>query len=230
MILDLKTSTYKPLGIAIGLYLVSVIILGFVNYKIEEKKLNGIVNQQLVMAARNVPLILPKNFHHHAMKEKDLTVQQHLENIEKLSQFTALTNISYIYSLIKQGNNIVFTSSSATKEELISGEGLSLFFSVYDDIDPRVYDVFKTEENIFLEYTDSWGTFRSVFLLQTAEDGTRYVLAADMPISHIEMLLKNNLYKTLLISLLFFLLIFPVFLIQTKKLALRANALKDQVI
>ena len=198
------------LFLSIGLYLVFVFGFGYTSYNIDKKKSYEIIDQQLVMAARNVALILPDDFHHHEMTEKDLTAQQHLDNIGELSKFTAITDVTYVYSLIEQGRDIVFTSSSATEEELSSGEGLSFFFSVYGDVDSRVYDVFTTGESAFIEYSDSWGAFRSVFLPQKGEDGTRYVLAADMSVSHIDALLKKNLYRTLFTSLLFLVFVYPL--------------------
>ena len=55
----------KSFPLAIGLYLVFVFGFGYISYRMDERKTYEIIDQQLVMAARNVALILPENFHHH---------------------------------------------------------------------------------------------------------------------------------------------------------------------
>jgi len=229
MKIDSKIITYKTWLLALSTYLILVIGLSYLQYSLEKKQLYETIDQELSFAASSVALILPENFHHKGMKKSDLTPEQHLKNTHKLSRLTASTNIAYVYSLFLQEKDIVFTSSSATEDELRSGIGLSPFFSVYNDADPRVYEVFHSKEKIFIEYTDSWGQFRSVFLPQTAKDGTRYVLGADIAVSHIHSLFQKILYQTFFVSLLLLVFFYWLYRVLTKKLTLYADGLNEQV-
>lgn len=104
------------------------------------------------------PILLPENFHHKRLAKGDLTSQQNFSNTKKLSKLTdSNSGVKYIYTLVLKDNKIFFTSSSATKEERDSGQGLTSFFDQYQDVEPRVYEVLSSNQMRFLEYTDQWG-------------------------------------------------------------------------
>ena len=86
-----------------------------------------------------------------------------MAHILALSEFTDQSDITYVYTLIKRDDKILFTSSSATPEERESGEQLSFFYDHYDDVDPGVFEVFKTKKTSFLQYTDQWEDFSQCF-------------------------------------------------------------------
>mgnify|MGYP006981146116 FL=1 len=185
------------------IYLLWVVGFAFYNYQHEKQALYDSIDQQLEFAALAAPLLLPKNVHHQAMSADEMTVEQDYENTLKLSEYTDNSDVVYIYTLVLREQQVYFTTSSATVEERESGEDIPSWFDLYDDVDPRVINVFKDGEIAFLEYTDHWGTFRSIFIPQYAQDGTYYVTAADLTIDHIQTLLAQNIYRTLMIALLF---------------------------
>ena len=219
----------KPTIIAIIVYLFWVIIFAYFSYTQEKVKLYQSIDQQLMDAARVAPLILPEGLHHQEMSKNDLSSKSHLELIEKISQYTDNNSITYIYTLIMRGNKILFTSSSATEKERQTGVGLSLFFSRYDDADPRLYDVFNSRKKVYLEYSDQWGTFRSIFLPTYAADGSFYLSAADISISHIQTLLRQYLYQTLIIAILFLVFAYPIFLATNYKIRQTAKSLDKKI-
>ncbi len=199
----------RAIYLAILIYLAWVIVFTYFDYQQKKTELYQSLDTQLVNSALTLPLLLPKGLHHHNIKPQDLTPQQDMKNILKLSAFTRYQKIKYLYSLILQDGKIYFTSSSATEEELKKGQGFVSFLDPYEDADPVTFDIFKTGERRFLEFTDRWGTFRSVYIPLHADDGSLYLSCADIEISHIKLLLNNNLYQTLLTSLLFLVLATP---------------------
>ena len=153
------------------------------------------------------------------MSKNDVSKNQDMTYIAKLSEYTdTTTSVIYIYSLIKHNNKIIFTSSSATKEERKKNEDLRHYFDSYDDVDPRVFEVFEKHEKRFIEYSDKRDAFRSVFLPRLAEDGTFYVVAADISISHIHDEIKKHTYHSLLISFLFIIFSIPIYIVTIKNI------------
>ncbi|NOQ82178.1 MAG: EAL domain-containing protein [Methylophaga sp.] len=188
-------------------------VVSFTTYSViqEKKELYKVLDRQLEDAALLTPLLLPRAHHNQGMHKQDLSKEQDYRNLLSLSDFTDNSEVIYIYTLILRDNKVLFTSSSATEEERESGEGLTFYFDHYDDVAPRVYDIFNTKEKAFLEYTDQWGAFRSIFIPSHSTDGTFYITVADLSISHIQALLNQQVYRSLTIAILFLLFIYPIY-------------------
>ncbi len=213
----------------IALYIIWIGIFSFWSYQHKNSELYTNLDQHLESAALTAPLLLPEEFHYHAMSKDDLTNEQDMKHILKLSDYTRVRDVVYIYSLIQRDGEIIFTSSSATEDELASNTDLSYFFDVYDDVDPRVFDVFSTNKKTFIEYKDKWGHFRSVFIPQYAKDGSLYVVGADLDISYIQDVLNKELYRILIISILFVLIGIPIALAYTQNTRNLASILDEQI-
>jgi PAS domain-containing protein len=222
---------YQKHGIrfSIIIYVIWVVAYAYFDFKFEKERLYHSIDKQLENAALITPSLLPENFHHQGLAEKALTSQQNFRNILKLSKLTDNAGVKYIYTLVLRDNKIFFTSSSATKGERETGKGLTAFFDEYTDVDPRVYQVFSTEKTRFVEYTDQWGTFRSIYIPQHAADGSFFVTAADISIDDINAELHQRLIKTLLVAILFLLFAYPLFVFSMRKVKQFAKDLEDQV-
>ena len=214
---------------ALILYISWVIGFAFYSYSYEKQKLYQSVDQKLLEAARLAPLLLGKGFHHKNLTKNSLSREADIETMYKLSAYTDNSPIVYIYTLVLQNNNIFFTSSSATEEERNTKEGLTVFFDHYDDVDPGVFEVFSSKQTKFIEYTDQWGTFRSVFIPLLAEDGTLYVTASDIAIDHISAELQTHLYRIFATAILFIAFAYPIYFTATKKTKRLAKDLKQKV-
>jgi diguanylate cyclase (GGDEF)-like protein/PAS domain S-box-containing protein len=225
----MKSINNKHIVLAFMIYLLWVIGFAFYSYQHEKQDLYSTIDQQLESAALTAPLLLPKGLHHQAMSVVELTIEQDYQNTLKLSEYTDESDIAYIYTMVLRDQQVYFTTSSATLEERELGEDVTSWFDLYDDVDPGVINVFKEREKTFLEYTDQWGTFRSIFIPQYAEDGTYYVTAADLTIDHIQSLLARNIYHTIAISLLFLLFVFPLFFVYTHRLNRLRLELEEKV-
>jgi len=225
----MKPISNKHIVLAFMIYLLWVVGFAFYNYQHEKQALYDSIDQQLEFAALAAPLLLPKNVHHQAMSADEMTVEQDYENTLKLSEYTDNSDVVYIYTLVLREQQVYFTTSSATVEERESGEDIPSWFDLYDDVDPRVINVFKDGEIAFLEYTDHWGTFRSIFIPQYAQDGTYYVTAADLTIDHIQTLLAQNIYRTLMIALLFLVFAYPIYLVAIYKVSRDKQQLESKV-
>ena len=225
----IRTKPKQKVLFAGFLYLSFIIIFTYLNVLNKEQTLYQELDVQLEKAATIPKLLLPPELHHKDMKKGELSEAQMYDNILTLSKFTDQRDIIYIYTLILRDDTVLFTSSSATIEERESGEALSFYFDHYDDVDPRVFDIFKTKEKSYLEYTDQWGTFRSVFIPSYSPDGTFYLSVADLSVSHIQSLLNQQIYNSILIAILFLLFAYPLYYTATGKLKDDTKRLSEEV-
>ena len=211
------------------LYIFFIITFTYINVLNKKQSLYQQLDSELEKAAKITELLLPPELHHKDMKKEELSKEQIYDNILALSKFTDQRDLLYIYTVILRDNKVLFSSSSATLEERQSGEGLSFYFDHYDDVDPRVFDIFETKDKTYLEYTDHWGTFRSVFIPSYAPDGTFYLSVADLSISHIQALLNEQIYHSILIAILFLLFAYPLYRSATEKLKDDTKRLSEEI-
>lgn len=207
--------TFKMTGrvyIAVLVYIAWVVLYLVWDYSHEQDRIYQQINNTLISSALAAPLLLPDNFHHQGMKPDDIAPSEDLKNTLQLSQYAQSSNAAYIYTLIKQGDTVYFTSSSATEAEIKAGQELYSYFDTYNQADPRIDEVFADKTQLFLEITDEWGNFRSVFIPQKSPDGTLFITAADMEISQIESLLNQRLAKQIGLAAIFLLFLLPVML------------------
>ena len=170
------------------------------------------VDSALVQVAMSLPVLLPKNFHHRNMNRDSVTPEEDMKNIRLLSNLVNISNLVYLYSMIMKNGKIYFTSSNGTEEEIRTGINLAKYFYEYDDAPADLYKAFKTKQRTFVEYTDKWGAFRSVFIPLEASDGSIYVVAADEKISFIQKKSRGILLEGIFESIIYLLILLPFFI------------------
>jgi len=214
---------------AIAVYVIWVSTFSTLNYFKEKQHLYSELDQNLKNAALIIPSILPKGLHRKNMIISDLSKQQDLAITLALSEYTQRTDIVYLYTLILRDNKIFYTSSSASEEELNSNTFAFNYFEYYDDAAPDIAAIFGEEKSQIHESVDKWGDFRSILIPIKADDGSTYIVGADISSSYINTLLNENLCFNLIISVLFLLFASPIFVVLSLESRRDARILKKKV-
>jgi len=113
---------------------------------------------------------------------------------------------------MESGDKIVFTSTSATTRELGNGT-FDRFFSVYEDASLKLKLALRGHKVFFEESHDKYGDFRSVIVPVIMPSGKVYLMGADLDIRPVQALLKEGLYRSLMIGGLLFILSMTVSII-----------------
>lgn len=192
-------------------YLAFVAIYLAYDYSQEKQLIYSQLDSQLEASARALPYLLPDAFHHQQMQPGDITPQQNYAHADRLSRFTAQSDVVFLYSMVIRDQQIFFTSTSATAEELQSGD-LPGYLELYEDADSRLLTLTPDSAPLFIEISDQWGEFRSVFIPHTSADGTFYITAADIQTSHIQALLAKRFINEVTLATLFALFLIPLML------------------
>lgn len=210
-------------------YVACVVAYTSLNVLNQKNHLYQNIDRQLEEAALTTTLLLPSDYHHNDMQKGDLTEEALQKLTLKLSKYTDNSDIVYVYTVMLQGEDVLFGVSSLTAEERQSDEKFNFYLKPYDDVDERVLDIFNTKEKVFLEHTDQWGTFRSIFIPNYSQDGMLYLSVADISISDIESLLNHQVYRSILIALLFLLFAYPLYYVAIHRLKSDAKILSQEV-
>lgn len=213
-------------------FITLVLILGYLQFSKDKEYRYQNIDQKLQACAENGHLLLGDNFFQIATQKDMISPKEDFENIKKLSKLAKNSGVIYVYSMILKNGKIHFTSSSATNEELKTGHNLTRYFDIYDDASAELKKAFEQKIITSSEYSDKWGTFRSVFIPKVGQNGEIYVLGADIELDQIKQDLQNDFVwlsiKIIAILLFGFLLFFWQLMLINKSLLTKNKILDEQ--
>jgi PAS domain S-box-containing protein len=214
--LNSNLSVKQYLYVALTIYIVG--ISGFLIYSYTEVK-NDIyksVDKQIVKAASSIDYMLPMNYHDKAISSKSIDDIEFNEITQLLSLHANNYEVKYLYSIIEQNGKLYFTSSSATSDEIRTGQNLTYYWQEYNEADSGFYNAFHTNKTTFVDYTDRWGTFRTAIIPRISSAGNKYIICADIETSFINAEIFKNLLFVILKALFFTIIILPLFYVLYK--------------
>jgi two-component system, chemotaxis family, sensor kinase CheA len=198
---------------AVAFYLVALISYISYEYKVHRTELIAHIDQQLIECAHVSDQFLPSSLHTPDMNATSLSSEQDLKNRLVLSRFARIMGVKYVYSFILEGEKVYFSSSSATPDELKSGEEISYYFDEYNETTPKLFMAFKTRKIQFEESYDQWGHFRSVYFPHVSPSGRVYITGADIEISDIDAQMHSLLLVSFGKTLFYILIVSPFFIV-----------------
>ncbi|MBV5308437.1 methyl-accepting chemotaxis protein [Chromatium okenii] len=195
-----------------------IILTVFLMYTYQEQKrtiLEGI-DAKLLASAEGVRLV-GDAYHNQVAHPDAITSEVYQAFIGRLSVFAEQAKVVYVYTIIEQEQNILFTASSYTKEEKESGE-ITNFLDPYDDASAGLKATFTDEQIHYDQYSDQWGDFRSIFVPAQSSDGIEYVIGVDISLAGIDEILFETLLNRLLIAGISFVIGTMVLLVITRRM------------
>jgi signal transduction histidine kinase len=214
---------------AVIFYLLALLSYFTYQYVQKQSELRAQIDERLIQCAKVTDQLLPDSLHTPETKLGSITSEQDLQNRLVLSRFAHSVNVKYVYSFVYENEKVYFTSSSATPEELKSGEDISYFFDEYTSASPILKKAFETGTMQFDETEDQWGHFRSLFLPHVSPSGRLYITAADIEISNIDAQLHALFIKSSLEALFHIFILFPFFIAYRKHNKTIQDELSHQV-
>lgn len=185
--------------------LVAVSFIGYSGYLTASGLIVQSVDDSLIAGANAVISMLGDDFHSRIENERSVSEEEHMKNVMKLSEFASKNGLVYIYSMMKSGDRFVFTSSSATREEL-DKKTFDKFFKPYDTTSETLIRSFNEVTTGFEEFQDEYGYFRSVIIPVKMPSGKVYLAGDDVSIAAIaektDRILKEIVWKMSLIFLI----------------------------
>lgn len=206
--MKLKFTTIYLVGTFL-LFVLGVVLFGYFEYQNHKEALYKQMDEKLLSSAMVTDSVLTPAFHDRALKASSVTAAEDNRTIERLSEIAKNLNVAYLYTTIQKNGKIYFTASSATEEERKTGIHSTRYFNEYDDAGDALKQAFQTRQIHFSEYTDKWGTFRSVFLPLKSPGGNTYVISSDIRMDEIHQLVQEDVLHILLKHLAVILLSIP---------------------
>ena len=202
-----------PVWLALCGLLYGSAVAGYAVWSYNEHKtaLLSEIDSDLLQAARSLKYLLAPDFHDRALDEASIPMDEELRNRDVVTKFGVESEFKWVYTLAERDGAFFFAAPSVSEEEAKEQE--SWYFYPYDDIPEDFVAAFRDGQTVFVEYTDQWGTFRSVALPQQSPGGRRYLACADKDIGDIDRRLRSSLLQSLGVALYFLLASLPFFLL-----------------
>jgi PAS domain S-box-containing protein len=189
------------------------------------------IDRQLLLGAQSLKHILPPDYHDRAIAPDSIDAEEYHHVLKALSEYTWDSGFLYAYTAVRRNGTVYLTSSNASREEW-SNQDLVTYYEEYDDVAPEFVAAFEAEGPRFITYTDEWGTVRSALVPMTSPGGERYIVGLDYSIDHVEGLLRQNVWRTLITSTLLLLAAVPIFLAffhSSRKHAVRLRKANEEL-
>jgi methyl-accepting chemotaxis protein len=169
------------------------------NYANQKKTVMQGIDGRLLASAQGLRLAMDR-FHERLGRGETVSPAEFRREMDSLSAMVNESGVKYAYTVIMKEKKVVFTLSSYTKEELEKGE-MTVPFDQYDDASAGLKRALTGGGTVYEQYTDKWGSFRSVFLPSRLANGFTYAIGIDMGIDEINAALRRTLLGCLLIGL-----------------------------
>lgn len=189
-----RRSTLLTAGV---LSLLLLLAYHYVSYREDYQETLTQIDRSLSIAAHAVDKIIGPDFHRQTFTAETIPWDRELTLAMTLTDFARESGLDYVYTMILDGEQIRFVSSSQDQEKLQQGELESFYWMVYDDADPMLFQVFKSGEPAYVEYQDQWGSYRSLFLPRTTASGKTYVIGADVNVRQLRQVAGRSALKAL---------------------------------
>ena len=202
--------TWHLLSGSVLFYVLAVVFYSIWAYREHKAKMMAEIDADLLQAARSLKYMLAYDFHDRAVDTNSIAMDEELRNRKLVTDFGVESGFKWVYTLAEKDNKFYFSAPSVSEEE--AKELASWYFYPYDDIPPEFIQALRENKTVYVDYTDQWGTFRSVALPEQSPGGRRYLACADLEISGIARLLRKNFLQSVFVALFFLVAILPFIL------------------
>lgn len=173
---------------------ITVITFSINDYIGKAKDIRMEMDSRLRAAAFAVPRIVPEGYFDEVHNPKSISTEDYKKVVIKLGGYAKDVDLTYAYAITVKDNKVYYIADGAPEEE-VKADKYSKLFEVYDDASPAVTEAFQSGQPKFAEYTDKYGSFRSIFMPFTTPKGAHYVVGIDIKINYLDELLRENAIK-----------------------------------
>jgi len=161
------------------------------SYREQKRLVMRSIDGKLLACAQGVRFALD-TFHDQLASSGSVTPKDYADVTDRLTSFAGGAGVKYLYTMIEKDGRIVFTLSSYTREEKEKGDTTKLY-DPYEDASAGLKEAYADKKIHYDEYTDQWGTFRSIFMPVRTSKGVEYMVGADISAAEVSSVLRNTL-------------------------------------
>ncbi len=155
------------------------------------------IDSVLMTTAYGVMRIVDQSYHDRIEGETSIAPEEYRRVMGQLSEFAQQTEARWVYTFMQSGNDLVYVSCSATREELQKGT-YARFFEKYETPPAALRATMADGQTRWADYDDPMGAFHSVFVRRLTRAGKPYVVGVDVPSSFVQERLRETALRSAL--------------------------------
>ena len=190
----------QKFSITIGL-IVTAIIAGYMmeNYLTERSLLLQDIDEDLLGSALWLQTDIAADYHDSIIDRESVSPEEYAHIVEKNDHRCLDLGLQYLWSCMKVGDQIVFTTASSTSKDVRNGD-YAAFFDVHKD--PHAFDaVFEVMKPVFSSFQNQWGHGRMVLVPSKDRLGRKVCFGASISIDKVQTELMQTLQRSLLVGI-----------------------------
>lgn len=199
------------LAVAIAAYFSLAALLSLVTYLDQKRSQDRWINALLHQGVESMRASLPEGLHDKAISGEPLDYEDERALSYLLWDLSQSHGLKYLYTLVRADDgNVKFVTSSPTPDEYELNEYESVYLEDYFELNDTLAPLFDSSEDLYLEYSDRWGEFRSIFRPVETATGQVFMLGADIDIAEVKKAALISAVKTAIMLALIFLMCTPL--------------------
>ncbi len=199
------------------LYIAAVAAVAFFSVSSSERLALKSVDEGLAASARVLKYLLAEDFHDRAIDADSIGFDEELRNRERMNEFAASAGVAWAYTLVEKDGAFYFSAPTVTEDEARERE--RWYFYPYEDIPAEFRSAMGGSEPVFVNYRDQWGSYRSIALPQRSPAGKPYLSCIDVEQGDLNLLMRDELARSLLGSFILLLAGIPFVLLYVREIA-----------
>ena len=197
--------TTKIVVLVLVLQFATIAVYTFFSNQNEEKRERENIDKRLAVIAHAVNDFVLRDYHDRVLDENSISKEEYLDLLIRFSAFIDKTGVTYVYSFVKRGDEVLYTSNSATQKDL-ADKKYELYFTPYLSASKELLASFENRKP-FYEVTDAEdGHLRTIFIPFVNKHGDTYLIGVDIKVKDLKAIYMQNRNHTLMLASIIFLL------------------------
>lgn len=204
------TGKYTSLALSVAFYIMCILGYSSFEYYHNTKEKIKEIDTHLFNAASSIP-ILVDSATMNKLVNGQLNLKDYDELVLRLSHYSKVYNIAYLYQLKYDGKNIINVLTSENDNNLLS-KTYQRYNEIYPNILPSVVKAIENREITYDSMPDSFGSFRSVYIPLELENGEVHIMGADIDLSEIKQITRKEMLRSIITGVLLLIFASPLVL------------------
>ncbi|CBL46335.1 Histidine kinase, chemotaxis sensory transducer [gamma proteobacterium HdN1] len=187
----------------IAFTLMNIISIGsFTAYSqhIKKQDIYAQIDQRLRDAAYVAPRIMSDDYLERARLPDGVSNDEYIKVVLSSGQYGSDVGIEAIYAMMLDDQGRAYFLSDGANAKDIEEGNYAERLEAYPDASPEVLEAARTGVAQFADYSDSYGTFRAIFVPMKTKSGLPYIVGVDMTMANVQQIISTSLRSLLLIG------------------------------
>jgi signal transduction histidine kinase/heme exporter protein D len=156
------------------------------------------IDEKLLVAVRLARALVPEDYHDRIQDKNSVSPSEFTRIVARNNQACQDLDIQYLWSCLRLGNQVVFTTATSTSKDVRQADHAS-FLEAHQD--PHAFDAaFDSMQPVYSTFHNQWGEGRMLLVPATDRQGRVYCFGASVKLAAIRAAIHQSLVHLLLVA------------------------------